>query len=135
MRKSLIDFNFERKERLKKKNDIREVFEKGKHIGCRGAKLFILENHLPYNRICFSFSRGFSAVQRNREKRLGREAFRTMKHVLRQGYDLILLEYSEAAVSKNKTFQKETPCVKERPTLKGRAEQMKYLFSKASLLQ
>jgi len=106
-------------ERLKRRNEIREVFDKGRRTGCRGAKLFALKNNLPRNRICFTFSRGFgTAVKRNRARRLGREAYRNLKTRLRCGYDLILLLYPEDA---NQTFA-------------GRMEQMEYLLTRAGLL-
>jgi ribonuclease P protein component len=104
-------------DRLKKRNEIREVFDKGKCIGCRGAKLFVLKNNLPHNRICFTLSRGFgTAVKRNRAKRLGREAYRNLKSSLQCGYDLILLVYPE-----------------DTPTLVGRVGQLQYLFTRAGL--
>jgi ribonuclease P protein component len=112
-------FRFGREERLKGRNEIREVFGKGKRIGCQGAKLFILKNNLPHNRICFTFSRGFgSAVQRNRAKRLGREVYRNLRPRLRNGYDLILLVYPEGAKS----------------ALDERMAQLKLLFTRAGLL-
>ena len=99
--------------------EIREVFGKGKRIGCQGAKLFVLKNDLPHNRICFSFSRGFgTAVKRNRARRLGREAYRNLKSRLRCGYDLILLVYPESEIT----------------TLAGRMGQLQYLFARAGLL-
>jgi ribonuclease P protein component len=108
-----------REERLKKRNEIREVFGKGKRIGCRGAKLFVLRNGLLHNRICFSLSRGFgNAVQRNRARRLGREAYRNLKPRLVCGYDLILLVYPADT----------------NPTLVMRMGQLEYLFSRAGLL-
>jgi len=110
---------FRRQERLKRRKEIREVFDKGRRTGCRGAKLFVLKNNLTRNRICFTFSRGFgTAVKRNRARRLGREAYRNLKSRLRCGYDLILLLYPEDA---NQTFA-------------GRKEQMEYLFTRAGLL-
>jgi len=103
---------------LKGRNEIREVFGKGKRIGCQGAKLFVLKNELARNRICFTFSRGFgTAVERNRARRLGREAYRNLKPRLRCGYDLILLVYPESA-----------------PTFAGRMDQLQYLFARAGLL-
>jgi len=104
---------------LKRRNEIREVFDKGKRIGCRGAKLFVLKNNLPRSRICFTFSRGFgTAVKRNRAKRLGREAYRNLKSRLRCGYDLILLLYTD----------------EDSQTFAGRREQLEYLFTRAGLL-
>jgi len=120
MRKSPISLRecFRREERLKRRKEIREVFDKGKRIGCQGAKLFVLKNKLPCNRICFTFSRGFgNAVKRNRAKRLGREAYRKLKSRLCCGYDLILLLYSE-----------------DSQTLTGRIGQLEYLVSRAGLL-
>jgi ribonuclease P protein component len=103
---------------LKGRNEIREVFGKGKRFGCKGAKLFVLRNELPYNRICYTFTKGFgNAVARNRAKRLGREAFRLLKPRLRGGYDLILMIFPE-----------------EKMTLSGRTGQLETLFSKAGLI-
>jgi ribonuclease P protein component len=104
---------------LKGRNEIREVFGKGKRIGCQGAKLFVLKNDLPHNRICFTLSRGFgTAVERNRARRLGREAYRNLKPRLQCGYDLILLVYPDVG----------------QPSFEGRMEQLQYLFARAGLL-
>jgi len=84
-------FRFKREERLKRRNEIREVFKSGRRFSCAGAKLFVLRNDLPRNRICFTFSKGGNAVKRNRAKRVAREAYRLLKPRLLNGYDLILL--------------------------------------------
>jgi len=53
-----------------------------------------LINGLPHNRIVITFVRKYgNAVQRNRARRLGREAYRLMKGTLKTGYDLVLLVY------------------------------------------
>jgi ribonuclease P protein component len=79
----------------------------------------MLKNNLPHNRVCFTFSRGFGgAVQRNRARRLGREAYRSLRPHLRYGYDLILLVYPEDT----------------KTALAGRMAQLKFLFSRAGLL-
>jgi len=111
-------FRFGRDERLKKGSEIRKVFSKGKSVGCRGAKLFALENGLGGNRICFTFPRGFSgAAKRNRARRLGREAYRALKPGLCRGYDLVLLVYPED----------------EAAGLADRAAQLRRLLAKAGL--
>jgi len=80
----------------------------------------VLENSLSRNRICFTFSRGFgTAVQRNRARRLGREAYRSLKPCLKSGNNMILLVYPEDT----------------RATLAGRTEQLQILFDRAGLLQ
>ena len=125
-RKSPIRLQFTREERLKARNEIREVFSRGKRYvskgdaGYGGAKLFVLKNSLNRNRICFTFSRGFgNAVKRNRAKRLGREAYRSLKPRLSAGNDMILLAFPGEA----------------RPTLAGHTEQLQSLLSRAGLLQ
>ena len=112
-------FRFKREEHLKRRKEIREVFDKGMQYSCRGAKLFVLKNNLSYNRICFTVARGSKAVLRNRSKRLGREAFRLMKNLLVKGYDLILLVY---------------PKMEEKAVLQDRVRQLEFLFKKAGLL-
>lgn len=90
-------FRFGREERLKRRGEIREVFNHGRGVSCGGAKLFALRNALARNRIAFTFSRKFgNAVKRNRARRLGREAYRHLRPGLGTGYDLVLLIYPGA---------------------------------------
>ena len=115
----LHTFRFRREEHLKGRKEIKEVFGNGKRYGCKEAKLFVLRNNLPYNRICFTFSRGkWNAVARNRAKRLGREAFRLMKGCLLGGHDLLLLVYPG-----------------KRESLSDRTRQLEFLFRKAGLIK
>ena len=86
---------FPRQERLKGRDEIREVFKGGKAVSGPGAKLFILKNQLSHNRITFAVPRKYgNAVERNRAKRLGREAYRHLRQEIKPGYDLVLLVYS-----------------------------------------
>jgi ribonuclease P protein component len=85
-------FRFPRREKLKGSKEIREVFNRKRSFSCPGAKLFILCNGLPHNRIAFTFSRKFgNAAERNRSRRLSREAYRLLRNELQKGYDLVLL--------------------------------------------
>jgi ribonuclease P protein component len=133
MRKSPIrgeqgSFRFKREERLKGRNEIREVFSRGKQFSGRGAKLFVLKNSLPRNRICFTFSRRFgNAVKRNRARRLGREAYRYLRSRLVNGCDLILLVYPETAAAGEAVIKKSE--------LAARTEQLSFLLIKAGLLK
>ena len=87
-------FPFPRQEKLKGRNEIRDVFTQRKGISCSGAKLLTRRNELPYNRIAFTFSRNFGkAVERNHSRRLSREVYRHLRNELRKGYDLVLLVY------------------------------------------
>jgi len=88
------DFRFPREEKLKGRDEIREVFNGRKGISCSGAKLLIRRNGLAHNRIAFTFSRKFgNAVERNHSRRLSREVYRRLRNELRKGYDLVLLIY------------------------------------------
>ena len=141
---SWSDFCFRRTEHLKGRNEIREVFGKGKQFSVGGAKLFILKNDLLHNRICFTFSkrkhvsRGkqvlkgnqvseknqsskWNAVARNRARRLGREAYRLLRPRLCGCHDLILLIYPETEMKKTMS-------------LSDRSGQLENLFSRAGIL-
>ncbi|AEF86763.1 ribonuclease P protein component [Treponema primitia ZAS-2] len=110
-------FRFRRIERLKRREEIGAVFNHRKGVSCQGAKLFRLENGLPYNRIAFTFARKYgNAVERNRSRRVSREAYRYIRNRLIGGFDLVLLVYP------GKDF------------LKDRSRQMEALFSRAGLL-
>ena len=109
-------FQFPGKERLKGRNEIRELFNRRKGVSCFGAKLLTLRNGLPFNRIAFTFARKFgNAVERNRSRRLSREVYRLLRNELCAGYDLVLLVYPG------------------RDVFSVRMEQMRELFSRAGL--
>ena len=114
---SKADFRFKRKERLKSRSDIGTVFKKGKFVACSGAKLFALKNDLSHNRIAFVFSRKFgNAVERNRSRRVSREAYRHLQHTIKPGFDLVLLVYPG------------------KDDFAARLDQMNKLFTRANLL-
>jgi ribonuclease P protein component len=78
-----------------------------------------LKNNLGYNRIAFTFSRKFgNAVERNRCRRVGREAYRHLQYIIKQGFDVVLLVYPAG-----------------RDDLSSRMEQLRQLFFKAKLLR
>ncbi|MDR1466685.1 MAG: ribonuclease P protein component [Treponema sp.] len=108
------DFRFMRDERLKKRVDISAVFKKGKCVSCQGAKFFILQNRLERNRIAFTFARKFgNAVERNRSRRISREAYRRLKSETRQGFDLVLLVYPVSDISVGERMKQLTSLFKK----------------------
>jgi ribonuclease P protein component len=89
MRKSLT-----RRERLRGRTEIRRVFSAGKSVERKGIRLLYVTNNLSWNRIVICPARGFrTAVQRNRDKRICREAYRNLKHEVSTGYDLAFVLY------------------------------------------
>jgi len=116
---------FRPEERLKRKSDITRVFKKGRAVSCSGSKLFFLANELPCNRIAITFVRKYgNAVQRNRARRLGREAYRLMKEELQTGYDLVLL-----------IFALKEGSIPGRGSLQESTGYLKTLFRKAGILR
>jgi ribonuclease P protein component len=87
MRKSLT-----RKDRLRRNSDIRELFSSAARIDGRGVKLLYRRNGSGENRFAVVVARGCGgAVRRNREKRITREAYRSLKGTIPRGYDLLFL--------------------------------------------
>jgi ribonuclease P protein component len=95
--------------------------KEGVRFSVSGAKLFILASNLSHNRIAFTFSHKFGiAVERNRARRLGREAWRRLPKNFPAGYDFVLLVYPEAKDS-------------GKIALKDRLAQLEMLLKKAQL--
>ena len=87
MRRNLI-----RKERLRESRDIKDLFAIAERVEARGLKLLYKDNGSPVNRIAIVVGRGCGgAVRRNREKRLTREAYRSLKGATPPGYDVLFL--------------------------------------------
>jgi ribonuclease P protein component len=92
MRKSLTS-----RERLKARTELKNIFTSATSAETRGIKLFYSANSLPWSRVAVCPVRGFrNAVQRNRHKRLCREAYRTLKERIKPGYDLAFVLYPGA---------------------------------------
>jgi ribonuclease P protein component len=87
MRRSLT-----RQERLRRSRDIKGLFTAAKRIESRGLKLLYRNNGGPATRFAVVVARGCGgAVRRNREKRITREAYRSLKVDVAPGNDLLFL--------------------------------------------
>ncbi len=85
-------FSLPKTERICSNRHIRAIIRNGARYSCAGAKLFVLPNQLPYNRFSCTFKRHYGcAVERNKARRLSKEAYRLMKYRLRNGFDIVLL--------------------------------------------
>ena len=87
MRRSLT-----RKDRLRSNRDIRELFATAERREGHGVKLLYRSNGGEPNRFAVVVARGCGgAVRRNREKRITREAYRSLKDSITPGHDLLVL--------------------------------------------
>ena len=80
-------------ESLKKNFQFRHVYQKGKSIANRHLVLYMVKNGThDHNRLGISVSKKVgNAVQRNRSRRVIREAFRALAPRVRPGFDLVLV--------------------------------------------
>lgn len=79
-------------DKLKRNEDFKKVYARGKSVVTPYLVLYFLRNGLPDNRLGISVSKKVgNSVVRNRVKRLIREAFRLSPLTLRTGLDLVVI--------------------------------------------
>lgn len=87
-----MNFRFTKAERLTKKKEFERVFSEGKVFKDTKIVFYIIANDYQYSRIGLVVSKKVgNAVQRNRVKRLLREAYRLNKHLLTVNVDIIAI--------------------------------------------
>jgi len=85
-------FCFRPHEHLRRAADFRRVYDRRRSASNEDLIVYGCENGLAYLRLGLSVSRKVGgAVQRNRLRRLYREAFRLSRHEMPVGLDLILI--------------------------------------------
>jgi ribonuclease P protein component len=83
---------FRKHEHLRRAADFRRVYERRRSVSDGLLIVYACENGLPHLRLGLSVSRKVGgAVQRNRLRRLYREAFRLTRREMPVGLDLILI--------------------------------------------
>jgi len=81
-------------ERIRKRAEFKQVYERGTKVHSRYCTVFILPNERPVGRLGIAATRKLGgAVQRNRAKRLIREVFR--RHKIAQGFDVVVVPKRE----------------------------------------
>ena len=89
-------FGLSRDERIRRRSEFDRVFSEGTHRKGRLMSVRCLPNDLPHTRLGVALGRGWRrAVARNRAKRLVREAFRTHKHDLPRGIDVVVVPWGD----------------------------------------
>src|SRR5438046_2828397 len=91
------DVRFRPHEHLRRPADFQRVYNRRRSVSIESLIVYAAPNDLPHNRLGLSVSRKFGgAVQRNRLRRLYREAYRRTRHEMPAGLDLILIPRTKA---------------------------------------
>jgi ribonuclease P protein component len=84
------DFRFPAKQHLKKARDFERLHQEASKFFSYSLLCFAQKNTLSYHRLGLSVSKKLgNAVERNRIKRILREAFRLHQHEIPPGYDFL----------------------------------------------
>ncbi len=87
-----MDQRYTKKERLRKRREFQQVFDKGKRYGNYQVKIYALINDVSVSRLGLVVGKKFgNAPRRNRFKRIFREAFRLNKSILNNNVDIIVI--------------------------------------------
>jgi ribonuclease P protein component len=77
---------------LKKNKDFQQVYKKGKSFANKYLIMYVLDNHLPENRLGISTSKKVgNSVERHRLKRLIKESYRLSEKQYQKGFDIVVI--------------------------------------------
>ena len=94
MRKSLT-----KKQIIRLKADIDNVFKAGRKFSLSCFKLYVCDNDLPYSRIIVIPARHYgNSVQRNLIRRQVKEIWRTNQEKIKTGLDMVVIVYPGKAL-------------------------------------
>ena len=86
--------------RISRSSDIDRLFRTGCFRRIRGFKLGYAANDLGHHRVVFAPTRSLRrAVDRNRQKRISREAYRRLHNKILGSYDLVFVIYGDATTT------------------------------------
>ncbi len=105
---------------LRKKEDFGALYKDGKSSGSRYVVLLYRKNGLSFNRYAFIASKKVGgSVERNRARRLMREALRLSELELSQGYDMAFIARNTITESKCADVKKSIEAAEKRAGLAG----------------
>ena len=86
--------------RISRSSDIGRLFRTGHFTRVRGFKLGYATNDFGHHRVAFAPTRSLRrAVDRNRQKRISREAYRHLHDKIIGSYDLVFVIYGDATTT------------------------------------
>jgi ribonuclease P protein component len=87
-----LSYSFRKEEHLRRPTDFKRVYDRRRSVSDEWLIVYGCENGLPHLRLGMSVSRKVGgAVQRNRLRRLYREAFRLTKQDMPTGLDMVVI--------------------------------------------
>ncbi|MBR3917826.1 MAG: ribonuclease P protein component [Clostridia bacterium] len=117
---------------LKKNNEFRTVYKKGRFKAGRFIVMYVMPNKKEFNRIGITTGKRFgNSVQRNRMKRLIREAYRLSRNQVKKGYDIIFM--ARASERKSDSPNKKLKAVSV-PSYHDVEKEMRWLSSALGML-
>lgn len=92
---------------LRKQRDFSKVYNRGKSRGSRFVVVLYRKNNLDFTRTAFVSSKKVgNSVERNRARRLMKEAYRTLRERVKSGYDIVFVARNTITGSKSQEVQK-----------------------------
>ena len=77
---------------LRKQRDFNRVYNRGKSKGSRFVVVLYRKNNLDFTRTAFVSSKKVgNSVERNRSRRIIKEAYRAVKSMVKPGYDIVFV--------------------------------------------
>ena len=92
---------------LRKQKDFNKVYNRGRSKGSRFVVVLYRKNNLDFTRTAFVSSKKVgNSVERNRARRLMKEAYRSLEGRVKKGYDIVFVARNTINDSKEQEVRK-----------------------------
>ena len=112
-----------REDVLRKKEDFNALYNKGKSFPSKHVVVLVRQNGLSFSRKAFLASKKVGgSVERNRSRRLMREAFRSLDFPVKEGFDILFIARAAILDAKCADVKTSIGAALKRAGLAGKAE-------------